>query len=53
MRNKKQDYGKVIGLRVDKIVAQMLAEIADRECVSEQAAIRLLIRRSHAARVKK
>jgi len=43
----------VKGVRMPVAVAGMLRELAEIEGMPEQAVIRLLIRRSHAARVKK
>jgi len=43
----------VKGVRMPVPVADMLRELAEIEGLPEQAVIRLLIRRSHAARVKK
>jgi len=43
----------VKGVRMPVAVAAMLRELAEIEGLPEQAVIRLLIRRSHAARTKK
>jgi hypothetical protein len=50
---KKVQHTIVKGIRMTPEVAAMLAELAYLEGMSEQSVIRLLIRRSHAARAKK